>query len=146
MKAAANCLCSAAAGAILTFLAVCPTWGPLKLMKTAHAQQTDSPATKSASGVSLGSANVKVDDGNVDAVYANFARVTATPEEVIIDYALNPQPFAAGEQRVIVSRRLVLNFYTTKRLWIALQQTLERHESTFGPIELDVRKRAISKD
>jgi hypothetical protein len=35
-----------------------------------------------------------------------------------------------------------MNFYTAKRLFSALGMTLQRHESTFGPIELDIRRRA----
>ena len=83
-----------------------------------------------------------VDDSLAHAAYANFARVTATPEEVIVDFALNPQPFAVGRQDVKVSQRLIMNFYTAKRLLGALQMTTQRHESAFGSIELDVRRRA----
>ncbi len=74
--------------------------------------------------------------------YSNFARVTATPEEVIVDFALNPNPFVGGKQEVQVTQRLIMNFYTAKRLCSALVMTLQRHEATFGAIELDVRRRA----
>jgi hypothetical protein len=73
--------------------------------------------------------------------YANFARVTATPEEVIIDYCLNPNPFAQGRSELDVSHRLIMNFYTAKRLFSALGMTLQRHEQGFGPIELDIQRR-----
>ena len=76
------------------------------------------------------------------AAYSNFARVTATPEEVIVDFALNPNPFLQGKQEVNVTQRLIMNFYTAKRLCSALLMTLQRHEATFGSIELDVRRRA----
>jgi len=76
------------------------------------------------------------------AAYSNFARVNATPEEVIIDFCLNPNPFLQGRQELNVSQRLILNFYTAKRLWSALGMTLQRHEATFGAIELDIRRRA----
>jgi hypothetical protein len=85
---------------------------------------------------------VVVDDAQAHAAYANFARVTATPEEVIVDFALNPNPFSVGRQDVKVSQRLIMNFYTAKRLLGALQMTIQRHESAFGAIELDVRRRA----
>src|SRR5262245_45229726 len=81
-------------------------------------------------------------DANAHASYSNFARVTATPEEVIIDFALNPNPFMAGKQEVNVTQRLIMNFYTAKRLCNALAMTLQRHEATFGNIELDIRRRA----
>ena len=74
--------------------------------------------------------------------YSNFCRVTATPEEVILDFGLNPQPFATGRQDVKANQRIVMNFYTAKRLLTALGMTIQRHEGTFGSIELDVRRRA----
>src|SRR4051794_20865664 len=74
--------------------------------------------------------------------YSNFARVTSTAEEVIIDFCLNPNPFHTGRQEIGVSQRLIMNFYTAKRLFSAMGMTLQRHEQTFGPIELDIRRRA----
>jgi hypothetical protein len=93
-------------------------------------------------GQMLVQAELVLDDHDASAAYSNFARVTATPEEVIVDFALNPNPFRQGKQEVKVTQRLILNFYTAKRLASALAMTLQRHESTFGPIELDVRRRA----
>ena len=85
---------------------------------------------------------VFVDDSGVLPSYSNFCRVTATPEEVILDFGLNPQPFATGRQDVKAIQRIVMNFYTSKRLLTALGMTIQRHEGTFGSIELDVRRRA----
>lgn len=87
---------------------------------------------------------VFVDDSATLPSYSNFCRVTATPEEVILDFGLNPQPFATGRQDVKANQRLVMNFYTAKRLLTALGMTIQRHEQTFGSIELDVRRRAGS--
>ena len=85
---------------------------------------------------------VVVDDSGTLPSYSNFCRVTATPEEVILDFGLNPQPFATGRQDVKANQRIVMNFYTAKRLLTALGMTIQRHEETFGSIELDVRRRA----
>jgi hypothetical protein len=85
---------------------------------------------------------VVVDDAGALPSYSNFCRVTATPEEVILDFGLNPQPFATGRQEVKANQRIVMNFYTSKRLLTALGMTIQRHEQTFGAIELDVRRRA----
>jgi hypothetical protein len=85
---------------------------------------------------------VVVDDTGTLPSYSNFCRVTATPEEVILDFGLNPQPFAPGRQDVKAQQRIVMNFYTAKRLLTALGMTIQRHEGTFGSIELDVRRRA----
>ena len=85
---------------------------------------------------------IVLNDAHAHAAYSNFARVTATPEEVIIDFCLNPNPFHQGRQDINVSQRLIMNFYTAKRLFTALGMTLQRHEQNFGAIELDVRRRA----
>ena len=52
------------------------------------------------------------------------------------------RPFATGRQDVKANQRIVMNFYTAKRLLTALSMTIQRHEGTFGSIELDVRRRA----
>jgi hypothetical protein len=130
----------------VTLFALGPASGPLRLGNNALAQQAKPSAPKTSQNTSQAAANVKLDENNVEPVYANFVRVTATPEEVIFDYGLNPEPFSSNEQSVKVSRRLVVNFYTAKRFLKALQLTLDRHESTFGPIELDARRRAVKKD
>ena len=84
---------------------------------------------------------IVLNDSEAHSAYSNFARVTATPEEVIIDFALNPNPFAQGRHEVKISQRLIMNFYTAKRLCRALVATLQRIEASFGPIELDVQRR-----
>jgi hypothetical protein len=38
-------------------------------------------------------------------------------------------------------RRIVTNYYTAKRLLYALQMSIQRHEATFGMLEIDVQKR-----
>src|SRR5258708_39863368 len=85
---------------------------------------------------------VVVDDAGALPSYSNFCRVIATPEEAILDFGLNPQPFATGRQDVKANVRIVMNFYTAKRLLTAMGMTIQRHEQTFGSIELDVRRRA----
>jgi hypothetical protein len=84
---------------------------------------------------------VEIDDSKVLANYANFCRVTGTPEELIIDFGLNPQPFGIPTQPIPVSQRIITNFFTAKRMLHALQLTIQRHEQTFGVLETDVQKR-----
>jgi Protein of unknown function (DUF3467) len=86
---------------------------------------------------------VVIDDSGARATYANFCRLTATPEEVILDFGLNPQPFAARGQVVKADHRIVMSAYTTKRLLAAISMTIERHEQTFGAIEMDVNRRVF---
>ena len=84
---------------------------------------------------------LQVDDSHAVASYANFCRVTGTPEELIVDFGLNPQPMGVPTEPIPVSQRIVVNFYTAKRLYHALGMTLQRHEAAFGPLEVDVNKR-----
>lgn len=82
-----------------------------------------------------------VDDANVVAGYANFCRVSSTPEELILDLGLNPNPYAQGEVTVPVGQRIIMNHFTAKRLLSALSMALQRHEQAFGVLETDVRRR-----
>ena len=84
---------------------------------------------------------IQIDDSKVIASYSNFCRVTGTPEELIIDFGLNPQPFGVPTEPIPVTQRIVTNFYTAKRMLHALHMTVQRHEATFGVLETDVQKR-----
>jgi hypothetical protein len=86
-------------------------------------------------------AQVEVDESQAKTCYANFCRVTGTPEELLIDFGLNPQPFGVPTQPIAVKQRIVTNLYTAKRLLQVLQLTVERHEATFGALETDVQRR-----
>jgi hypothetical protein len=85
--------------------------------------------------------HVQVDDSNVSALYANFCRVTGSPEELIVDFGLNPQPVGVPTQPIKVSQRVIVNFFTAKRLLNALALSVQRHESVFGVLETDIQKR-----
>jgi hypothetical protein len=97
-----------------------------------------------AAGEAAGQPTIQVDDSACLAGYANFCRVSSTAEEVILDLGLNPNPYATGETTVKIAQRIVMNHFTAKRLLGALAATLQRHESAFGPVETDVRKRVRS--
>jgi hypothetical protein len=85
---------------------------------------------------------VEVDESDAQTTYANFCRVTGTPEELILDFGLNSQPFGAVSA-VKVNHRLVTNYYTAKRMLQALHLSVQRHEQAFGVLETDVQKRVI---
>lgn len=84
-----------------------------------------------------------IEPENLEPLYANFVRVAGLPEELVLDFGLNPQPVGAAPLPVKVSQRMVMNYFTAKRLWLALGAFLQRHEQTFGGIEIDVAKRVI---
>ena len=84
---------------------------------------------------------VDVDDSHVSAAYANFCRVTGSPEELIIDFGLNPQPVGVPKNAIPVTQRVIVNYFTAKRLLHALSLSVQRHESVFGVLETDIQKR-----
>ncbi|MGA2254778.1 MAG: DUF3467 domain-containing protein [Thermoguttaceae bacterium] len=86
-------------------------------------------------------AQIQVDESKVVPMYTNFCRVTGTPEELIIDFGLNPQPFGVPTVPIAITQRIVTNFFTAKRMLQALMMTIQRHEATFGVIETDVQRR-----
>lgn len=88
---------------------------------------------------------VQVEDAGATCSYANFCRVTGTPEELIIDFGLNSQPFGTPTEPVQVTQRIVTNYFTAKRMLHALHLSVQRHEQAFGVLETDVQKRVISQ-
>mgnify|MGYP003982169703 CR=1 FL=1 len=90
-------------------------------------------------------AAVEVDDSETICTYANFCRVTGSPEELIVDFALNPQPMGAPTSPIQIKQRTVMNYYTAKRLLAALQMSVQRHEAVFGVLETDITKRVTAK-
>ncbi len=101
----------------------------------------DAPVAQAETVPQDGQVEILLKDEGAETVYTNFARVSATPEELIIDLGINVNPFAEGQQEVRVSTKAILGLYTAKRLLAALQMTIARHEEVFGLLELDVRKR-----
>ncbi|MEM8866487.1 MAG: DUF3467 domain-containing protein [Planctomycetota bacterium] len=88
---------------------------------------------------------VEVEDKDALCTYANFCRVTGTPEELILDFGLNSQPYGVPTEPVQVKQRIVTNYYTAKRMLQALHLSVQRHEQAFGVLETDVQKRVVSK-
>ncbi len=84
---------------------------------------------------------VQVKDDDAIALYANFCRVTGSPEELIVDFGLNPQPVGVPRDPIHVKQRIIMNFFTAKRLLAALQMSIQRHEAVFGVLETDIQKR-----
>ena len=99
---------------------------------TSRREQSSPPAATQA---------VAVDTSCADCNYSNFCRVIGTPEEVLLDLGLNENPTMTPTDPVVVTQRVVLNYFTANRLWHALQITLQRHEAAFGVIETDIQKR-----
>jgi hypothetical protein len=86
---------------------------------------------------------IEVNDTKAVASYANFCRVTGTPEELIVDFGLNKNMNPEPGEPIEISQRLIVNFFTAKRLLAALHMAVQRHEAAFGVLETDVQKRVV---
>ena len=83
-----------------------------------------------------------VDLSKMETGYSNFFRVTGTFEEVVLDFGLHTGMMTqSGPEAVKLSQRLVLSFPTAKRLLMALQMAVARHERLFGQVETDPQRR-----
>jgi hypothetical protein len=81
------------------------------------------------------------DTSGLSATYANFARVTFMPEELILDFGLNTQLAPNPTEPVKLTHRIVVNYFTAKRLFQLLGATIQQFEQTYGVLEIDVNKR-----
>ena len=82
-----------------------------------------------------------VDTTTLSSAYANFCRVTGTPEELVLDFGLNTQMTPVPSEAVKLNHRLVMNYYTAKRLLGALHMAVQQHENVYGVLETDIHKR-----
>ena len=106
--------------------------------KTPETQASEAPAQQPQAPAAP---QITLDDSHLIACYANFCRISSTPEELIIDLGLNPQPMARVDTTINVSQRIIMNHYTAKRMLGDLSMALQRHEQTFGVLETDIMKR-----
>jgi peptidyl-tRNA hydrolase len=88
---------------------------------------------------------LRVDERNMKTGYANAFRTNGTAEEVMLDFGLNLMNPSQeeGQQEIVfqVNDRIVMNYYSAKRLAITLSQLIRRHEDEFGELQLDVEQR-----
>ncbi len=83
-----------------------------------------------------------VNTANMTTSYSNFFRVTATFEEMVMDFGLHSGLMTqSGPEAVRINQRMVLSFPTAKRLLAALNMAISRHEQVFGAVEVDPQRR-----
>jgi hypothetical protein len=99
------------------------------------------PAPPAGQAQQARSQQIPVDDAQAVSSYANFCRVTGSPEELIVDFGLNSQATGVPQQPIAIRQRIIMNYYTAKRLLAALHMSVQRHEAAFGVLETDVQKR-----
>ena len=89
---------------------------------------------------------VRIDERNLQTSYVSGFRPTMTAEEVILDFGLNLiRPTGNKDNPVELvfqaNNRLIMSYFSAKRLAVALGQMVRRYEQQFGEIELNAAKR-----
>ena len=92
---------------------------------------------------------VRIDESSVKTSYASGFRPVATAEEVIMDFGLNLARLTGDKEtpyEVVfqANNRVIMNYYSTKRLVLALSQIIRRYEEKFGELELNAANRSIN--
>jgi hypothetical protein len=82
------------------------------------------------------------DYSQLSTIYTNFCRVSVTPEELVLDFGLNTQMSPNPTEAIKLSHRVVMNFFTAKRLMNAMLGVVSQYENTYGVLELDFQRRA----
>ena len=84
----------------------------------------------------------QIDVSGLKTSYANVCRIAQTPNEVIVDFGLNPNFFGnILDEPLKLDNRIILSHDAAKRLCLHLTATIQQYESRYGAIELDVTKR-----
>ncbi|QJW93421.1 DUF3467 domain-containing protein [Frigoriglobus tundricola] len=97
---------------------------------------------QTATGVQPGQqVQIPVDASNRETVYVNFFQAHMSNDELFLDLAAFPGLVGTTPEAIALTHRLVMNFYTAKRLGELLRAAVARHEQVFGALELDVNRR-----
>ncbi len=101
---------------------------------------------------------LRIDERNKSNFYVNAFRNSASADEVILDLGMNrviptardregkvPAGQPAADIVFDVNASVVMNYYTAKRLAIALSQVVRQHEEQFGELKLNVNERLKKK-
>jgi hypothetical protein len=84
---------------------------------------------------------VNVDDTGAHTGYGSQVFIGGSAEEIVLNFAGPLRPTGPKAATMKVEQRIIMNPWAAKRLAMALNQTMERYEQTYGPLELDERKR-----
>lgn len=109
------------------------------------AAQDDTVETQAREQTGQPRVQLRIDESDLATTYANAFRTNGTAEEVMLDFGLNlvGRPTPQGDQQVLFQarQRVIMNYYSAKRLALTLSQIIRQHEQQFGELELDVAKR-----
>jgi len=68
----------------------------------------------------------------LDVVYANLARISHSPADIVIDFA----HILPGDAKAVVKARVLMSPLSAKLLVRALAENIARYESAFGEINV----------
>ncbi len=108
------------------------------------ADELRSPETNNPTPPAPQPLQIPVDASALSTVYTNFCRASVTPEEIVLDFGLNPAFGPGPAEPVKLTHRVVMNFFTAKRLLSLLMNVVQQHESIYGMVEMDHQKRMRS--
>ena len=90
--------------------------------------------------------------------YVNAFRTNVTPDELVVDLGMNvsvqasqsnqenSEAHIAGEIQFNITERVVMNYYTAKRLALMLGNVVRQHEQRFGELQLNMSDRVNNAD
>jgi len=85
---------------------------------------------------------VPVDLSSLASGYVNWFRFTGSAEELIVDLGLAPQLGQMPPTEPIkLTHRMVMSYYTAKRLLQNLHRAVSIYEGHYGPVEVDPNRR-----
>jgi len=83
-----------------------------------------------------------IDAATLKTTYANVCRIAQTPNEMIVDFGLNPNFFGQIlPEPLKLETRIILTHDAAKRLMLHLANSIQSYEAKYGVIELDITKR-----
>jgi hypothetical protein len=104
------------------------------------------PMSESTQPAQQPTQQVSIDTSNLRTSYANVCRIAQTPNEVIVDFGVNPNFFGQIlDEPLKLDNRVILSHDAAKRLCLHLTATIQNYEARYGVIELDVTKRLKSQ-
>lgn len=87
-------------------------------------------------------ATPQVDQAGLKISYANVCRIAQTPNEVIVDFGINPNFFGPIlDEPLRLENRVIMSHDAAKRLCIHLTNAINSYEAKYGVVELDIAKR-----
>jgi len=86
---------------------------------------------------------IAVDDANARICYSSNCMISATSEEVILDFAHGMKRAAdnGDPDLLMVDTKVFMSLWAAKRLALQLGQVIQNYEGAYGPLETDPRKR-----